>query len=265
MTTSPLIHRAPLVVMLAAGAALFAVVSLWPDRDPCPTLVEVTAEDLVLEQLRDPSLSSADDALRAIVRRELLINEAVARGLHLTDPTVRRRLIRLMDWLVWSHVTADEPDDDTLRAWYATHGAALRPEARYTFRHILLSRQTRGPLPELDPARAASDASATLVDGRTASQLTDIWGAPFVAALADLEPGTWSGPLRSAVGTHLVQLIVLERPEVPPFEEARDLALDRWYDEANRAARATAWRDAARRYTITVDGQRYTPPTGGTP
>src|SRR2546422_5717716 len=177
--------RAPLVHFLAGGAALF----WWVHGSNPPTApVVVTARDvsrLRLDYTRETGLepTSADEAalVEKAIEEELLVREALARGLDRNDRSVRNWLVEQMR--VLSDDTTDDsdrlyararvlgldrtdlvvrrilvqkmrllaartgerpPSDADLEAFYADHRNEYRPPDRVTFWHVFLASSAHG-------------------------------------------------------------------------------------------------------------------------
>src|SRR5436309_4716929 len=175
--------RTPLLHFLAGGAALFWLVH---GSSPPTALVVVTARDvnrLRLDYIRETGLepTPADEAalVEKAIEEELLVREALARGLDRNDRSVRNWLVEQM------RVLADDPTDDAdrlyararmfgldrtdvvvrrilvqkmrllaartgerhpsdaeLEAFYAEHRDEYRPPDRVTFGHIFVHGRT---------------------------------------------------------------------------------------------------------------------------
>ena len=85
----------------------------------------------------------------------------------------------------------------------------------------------------------------------------------FFERLAELPPGAWAGPVKSAYGVHLVHIFETVAARTPPLEEVREAVLGDW-----RAAKALELReqDYARRRTrfvVEIRREGVEPPTGG--
>src|SRR5262245_45069693 len=97
--------RAPLFHFVAGGFALFCVTHRWPFADAAPVAAPVvlTADDverLRADYTRDTGLvpTAADEAalVEKAVEEELLVREAMARGLDRHDRSVRNWLVEQM-------------------------------------------------------------------------------------------------------------------------------------------------------------------------
>jgi len=208
--------RAPLLHFVAGGFALFCATHGWPlaERAPAATPVVITAADverLRADYTRDTGLepTAADEAalVEKAVEEELLLREAVARGLDRHDRSVRNWLVEQMRVLTEEPDAEDErlyeraralgldrsdlvvrrilvqkmrllaarlderpPDADTLAAYYAGHRGEYRPAEAVSFWHVFVSSDARGPALE-------SDTTALLASVRDG-------GRPPIAAMA---------------------------------------------------------------------------------
>jgi hypothetical protein len=95
------------------------------------------------------------------------------------------------------------------------------------------------------------------------ASLTEIaaqYGEAFAAALPSLRPGTWSEPLPSKYGWHLVLPLSFTKEHAATFEEARaELGLLCWM-ERREAAVARLIERSLPRYRIYLDEQPLPPP-----
>lgn len=83
-------------------------------------------------------------------------------------------------------------------------------------------------LPESETGSASlSDAFPLRPDLRSVSRLTfqGRLGTSFVDAIFALDPGAWSGPIRSAFGVPFVRVERVDAPALPPVEAVRTRVL----------------------------------------
>src|SRR5712671_1894668 len=242
--------RAPLVHFVAGGAALFCVVhGTAIDRSDPIVVTAADVERLRTDYARETGLepSGADEAalVEKAVDEELLFREAVARGLDRNDRIVRRMLVQKMRLLA-THVDEQPPTASELDAFYAAHRDEYRAPERMTFWHVFVSSDVHGPSVRGDAeavrdalehagrppvgAMAAGDAfpAAPHVVGKSTTEIAKLFGAAFAAALARVEPGTWSGPLDSPYGAHLVWVERREASVAPPLEAVQSRVVERW-------------------------------------
>ena len=64
--------------------------------------------------------------------------------------------------------------------------------------------------------------------------IANAFGDEFADALLAVEPGKWSGPLKSGYGTHLVFVSAREAARKPAFEAVRDKVVAEWRRESEQ-------------------------------
>jgi len=80
-----------------------------------------------------------------------------------------------------------------------------------------------------------------------------VFGAGPAAELMRSPVRTWSGPLTSPYGVHLVWSETREPAESPPFESVRGRVLERWREERRAERLAQLIRDLKARSLLNVD------------
>ena len=170
-----------------------------------------------------------------------------------------------------------EPTEAQLREYLLRHSDKFLIEPRYTFRQVYLNPQRHGDdlqaaasallaqLQRLDPDEASTRGDSLLLEHRFDSIDADgvrrLFGPGFATALATLPAGTWTGPVASGYGAHLV---LLERRDVgrqAPLREVSEQVAREWKYEQQQAANARFYADLRRRYDITIEGREPTGPS----
>lgn len=259
-------HR--LLQFAVLGGALFA---LAPPRDDGRT-VSISeariAAMMRLEAQREPGGKSAaqlrDDVVVRLIEDELLIREARRLGLDQDDHILRQRLVQKALFLAEDLGGAGRlPGDDELQAFYAAHRDAYAEE-RMVYTHVfgrdaaqlaairdqVVTHAAAHPGTEPpfgEPLPVARRAEATT------AALQQEWGEAFVAAMRALPLGTWSAPLPSRRGFHLV--LVERRTSAPPPLAAVRGRVELEALLARRQQAVSAFLDRARQhYHVVVEG-----------
>ena len=133
-----------------------------------------------------------------------------------------------------------------LRAWYEAHRDRYRAAPHLDLEQRFFSADRRGARASAEASRALSTGDPGdpfLRGGRfddvTIVELAGVFGEGFAAAVEALSVGPWSGPIRSALGQHLVRVTAKRDGSVAPFEAARETVAREWR-EAERARRVEA-------------------------
>ena len=230
--------------------------------------VEIARDDIAREAQHHPAAAprtAFEDAARALVIRELLIQEArriEMEAAPLSDDAGRRETQEeaLIRGLVEREVKTPEPDEATCRRYYEQNKRAFRSPDIFEAAHILLSApagdraatqraeaDARTILSELkrhperfaDLARAHS-ACSSAASGGNLSQITAGQTTPeFEQALFRLDPGTISEePVATRYGLHIIRLDRRIEGRGLPFELVADRIADYLRESVTRRATA---------------------------
>lgn len=223
-----------------------------------------------LDRTADPQVTpqaQRRQALELLIDQELLIQRGVSLGLVGSDRTVRKALAMAMIDRTVAQVLAHEPDEDVLRAFYATHSAVFSLPARLRVQQITF--------PAADRAQTAA---AALRDGMSFAEARRRFGQPAGGPLPDsllpahvlhrylgpsltrvalsLTAGQVSAPLASPLGYHILRVAERQAERVRPYPEVRaqvraeyyrrerDRALERVLDRLRRRATLVLAADA---------------------
>ena len=267
------IAREPLAHFLLIGALLFggltAVKSL---RRP---VVRLEAQDLnqlatywEAQMQRPPSKAELAGIIGERIDEELLAREALRLGLDKGDMIVRRRLAQKMAFATDDLAQAAEPDEATLRAYYARTADRYAAAARVGFQQVFFS----GDRPHGGAAKAAGQALERAEEGGRADPtgdpflfplayddvgLQDLlrdYGAAFVKALETAPVGNWQGPVLSPYGWHIVKVTRRRQAAATAFEAVRDQVHDAWMADRRGQANAAFLHSLRKRYRVVVAG-----------
>jgi hypothetical protein len=266
--------REPLVHVAVLGVLLFGL-HRWVAPPNASREIVVPAD--ALPSMRDdfrrrtgrmPSATDEQALVDAYVDDEILVREALALGLDRGDVVVRRRLIQKMQLLLENTETVPAPTDAELQAYLASHAGRYASPPRVSFTHVFVSSQRAGDRAgsEAEALRAQLDAGAdpaTLGDpflrGRelrlhAQGELASIFGAPFAAEVMALPEGTWSAPLRSTFGLHLVRVSEKRPGTAPELAAVREQVEREWRVERRTALDRDARARLRARYVVRVEG-----------
>jgi hypothetical protein len=269
----------PLVHFLILGLAVFAFHHAFAKAPP--RTIEVTRDvtaSLRADHVRRTGAEPTPEEERALVERwiddEVRVREAQALGLDQGDVIVRRRLAQKLDFVLEGDVESAEPTDAELLAFRDRHPADFPRAPRLSLQHVFVGRA-------LHPADADAVAARILVQlsagadpaslgdpflrgasfsAKTEAELAAILGQAPAHAAVDLAPGTWSAPIASRDGLHLVR--VSERHDDAALDpalraELRAAVLGERRAEAEKRALA----ERRRNYDVRIESGAL----GGTP
>jgi len=270
--------REPLVHFLALGGLLFALFALRAERvggEPqrivvTPGAIEHLASGFARTWQRSPTAQELEGLVDDYVHEEVYYREAMALGVDRDDVVVRRRLRQKMEFLVEDAAAATTPSDDELQAYLVAHPESFRVEPAFSFRQLYLSRDRRGDATARDAhdlvarlVAAGSDADiATLgdplmvpgeIERLPESEVARLFGAGFVAAIAELEPGRWAGPVESGYGLHVVLIRARVDGRLPALAEVRAGVEREWLTARRKGMVEAAYGRLRDRYQVVVE------------
>jgi hypothetical protein len=201
-----------------------------------------------------------------------LYRRALALGLDRDDAIVRRILVEKMRLLADLASPAADATDAELRDYLERHREQYLEPARVSFRHVFLSAERRGARLAADAralredlgARPAAPAQAIVrgdpfplavhVRSASAQQVAKLFGSGFAEAVERLQPGSWSGPIASAFGLHLVWVESREPAALAPLEAVRSQIAAGLRAERQKERVAELLTRLRRQYEVQVEG-----------
>jgi hypothetical protein len=272
--------REPLVHFLLLGAALFAVCARSDHFETGSKSIVVTqgridhlANTFTRTWQRPPTQQEMDGLIQDYVREEVYVREAVALGLDRDDLIIRRRLHQKLEFVSEDLAAPAEPSNEELQDYLEAHAATFATERRFSFRQVYLD-------PERHGVNLARDTDLLLADLRqagaktnlaplgdplllehefenaSAREVTNAFGEKFAAALGNLPPGQWQGPVESAYGAHVVFLAERTEGRLPPLADVREAVRREWSNAQRLEADAQFYQALLRRYSVTIETPR---------
>lgn len=227
-------------------------------------------EDFRRRTGRMPSATDEQAMVDAYVADEVMVREGLSLGLDRGDIIVRRRLIQKMEFLLENSEPVPKPTDAELEAFVAAHAERYASPARVTFTHVFVSSQHAG----IDLDAEAKSLEAKLQDGadpatlgdpflrgremrlQAQSELANVFGAAFAAAVMKLPENAWSDPIRSSFGLHLVRVSEKRAGTEPVLSAVRERAEREWKEERRQTLDREARARLRARYVVKVEGAK---------
>ncbi len=264
------ILKQPLFHFILIGVAIFAWFA-WvsPQQDFVEETDTITIDgnDVALLKTRFQNSWNrppTEDELQALIdgaiREEVLVREARKLGLDQGDQVIRARLAQKMDFLTDAIAASIEPEPEVLQTFLNENPERFTKPAQIAFDQIYLDENASPDAIEstIEAANTQQDwsniGSTTLLPKSmplTVVRAVDAnFGTGFSAALNSLEPGNWSGPVRSAYGIHVVRVTDKQDPILPKLEDIRDTVLLEWRREAGSDLAQAQYESLASNYQV---------------
>lgn len=216
-------------------------------------------------------LAGGDDD-HAATADETLYRQAVALQLDREDPLVRGLLVQKVRLLLKRSAPLEPPDDATLRAYMEEHPERYAQPARIDLHHVFIARHgsadesaelvARTLRDRLETKHVTAPDAVPLGDpfpaggclrAQSARELSRLFGPDFASAVMVLAPRTWSGPIRSAYGMHLVWVDDKTAPGWPDVDAVRSRLVAQWTEERQIEHLETRMRALRAKYVVRVE------------
>jgi len=267
------------IVLLGLLVAAAVLIAKGPPTGDVAKRVVVTGSDVlqlragfVRTWQRQPTPAELRGELERFVRQEILYREALARGYDRDDLVVRRAMQQKMEFLAAAQGTQEPPTEEEIEAFFALRRERYRLPAVVSFGQVYVS-----PDAHVDPAQVASElrgrlerddpAPEALIEygdaimlpptfrSQTEQDVRSTFGEDFAAAVVELEPGSWQGPVRSGYGLHLVKVTELEPSRIPEWREVAARVVGDMEYEARNASKEQLYQEIAQNYQVVMDAE----------
>ena len=270
--------REPLLHFLLLGAAIFL---LYQGQRPANVLAdkEIRVDTGQVDQLiagftrtwqRSPSKQEAAGLVENFIREEIYYREALTLGLDRDDVMIRRRMQQKLEFILEDVAMSAEPSDAELKAFMAASAERYSHQPSFTFQQVFLNPAQRGeelatdtqllltrlnsetnlpkqPLPG-DPSLLPPE-----VRDWPLTTVVSNFGEGFATALAGIEPGRWTGPLQSGLGTHLVKLLDYRPGRLAALADIREGVRSEWLAQRRNELADATYQQMRRQYKVVID------------
>jgi hypothetical protein len=202
------------------------------------------------------------------------LRRGLALGLQRDDVVVRSGLVTKMKLLAKGASRAEEPTGDDLEralaGYYERHRDDYVQPEQISLAHVFL-RGDGNREPEARALRARLVAAATvpgdavragdpfvagsMLRATTRAGLAKIFGEEFATAVAALQPGQWSEPMRSPYGLHLVWVLERSDARASPLDDVRSQVLHAYRAERQQQYLEKMLAGVRAAYEVRVEGQ----------
>jgi len=265
----PLLHFAILGATLVGLHRWVAPPSLGRQIVLSASVINGLRQDHLRRNGALPTAAEEAALIQRYIDNEVLYREALALGLDRGDIIVRRRLVQKMEFLTEGLEPLPTPTDHDLQTYLDAHAAHYAVEDRVTLTQVFASTDRHADAaPRLagqwrEQLLAGAEPSTlgdpflrgrdfTLVSER---DLAGIFGNAFAGQVMQVPAGTWSAPIVSSYGVHLVRVDAHVPGHHPALAEVRAAVSRDWYDEHRADADRAALARLRQRYDVRIDGQ----------
>ena len=271
--------REPLIHFLVIGALVFTLHGLWSARQStAERTIEISAAQMqrlstiwASEAGREPTPEDIKSLIAEYVREEALYREALRLGLDRDDTIIRRRLAQKMGFIIGQTAPPAELSLAEIRAAYEQAPELYANPPRISFQHVPYNFAPDGQNRdnEMEAALAnlvnpADDTDWTKLGdpfllSRTHEKLSEaevarLFGRDFATDLFALQTRSkWTGPHRSRLAWHLINVTALDEGGTPAFEDIVDKVRVRETERREREVNEAAMSALLERYVVKLN------------
>ncbi len=257
------LQQEPLIPFALIGGLLFAVYGFSkPDEVETIEITPQTRRALedMEESLRGRPLTDEErqTLIDSHVEDEVLMREALRRGLEQKDSRVRRRLLTVMRSTLDEQVP--EPTRAELQAYFRQNPERYAAQEVVTFDQVFFSFGNEPAARDalLEQLRGGADhrqlgeprATGSALRKTTRREMLPTFGGEFTDRVFELTPNEWTGPLESAQGLHYVRVSERQSLPAPSFEQLEDSLRQDWMFKRRREIQSEKITEMRQRYRV---------------
>jgi len=267
--------RDPFVQFMLLGALVFALFNTFGE-DTAGNTVVVSDSDVARltaqwqsQYSRPPSPEQTAAIVKQYVQEEILYREARKLDLGEDDVIIRRRMVQKYRFLSEEMLDIPTPSAAILEDFYRQTKSRYITPSKTSFYHVYfrddasqsaqLQQQAQALAAELNEQPADSTTWRSSGDAfmlqrqyaaRTELDIGQLFGRGFASALANMAPGQWSAPVRSAFGWHAVKVVNKTPQYQQSLAKVESQVLEHYNVEQRRLASEAFYRDTKSQYHI---------------
>ena len=230
-----------LFIFLLLGILILTVDIIFNDENENKiTIFESEINSLIgtwVEQVgRDPTVQEVEGIIKQLIDEEILYREAVKLGLDKNDIIIKRRLAQKIGFLRQESETT-LPTNTEVQDYFQINAERYEVDERLTFTHIYFSegdeslQKAKMALKSIQSGESDSNFGEPFLLGKnfsskTISEVERSFGQSFAEDIQSVDIKSWSGPIISEYGSHLVYLNSASKAFTPELEDVKNLVIN---------------------------------------
>ena len=272
--------REPLLHFLLIGAGLFFLFSqVNSSKDENRQRIVITKAKLdalatawLKRKGRLPSSQEREQQLEYYIREQVLYREAMAMGLDRDDVIIRRRLAQKMQYLFDDLSVVSEQTEAELALFLSEHASQFTRPATISFSQVYLDPREHGNKIDEDAKQLLAQLKATPAGVDTIdlgdrsllpydftkereSEIAGMFGTAFAKQAFSLPVNSWTGPINSEYGVHLIYIHSRTKAKLSPLAEIREKVARERLRTKQQEANEIFYQSLLQRYEIVLDDE----------
>jgi hypothetical protein len=194
------------------------------------------------------------------IEDEVLMREALRRGLEKKDSRVRKRLLTVMRSTLDEQVP--EPTRAELQAYLRENADKYGAREAVTFDQVFFSFGNEPAASDAILEQLQDDADFRKMGERswagytmrkmTRQEMLPVFGGEFADQVLELTPNEWTGPLESVRGVHFLRVTERQTLPAPTFDQMEDYLRQDWMFNRRRAVQTKKIKNMRKRYRVVL-------------
>jgi len=217
---------------------------------------------------REPTDQELEKIIESYALDEIYAREASALGLGDNDEVIRRRLRQKMEFILQDMSVLQQPSAQELRNYYQNNINKYKQESQYSFQQVyILKNRPKKQLTEIinqqkqriligKIPRGDSSMLPTTVDNKSSHQINRQFGIGFNVFLDDLPLNQWSGPIKSGLGLHFINVSQRNPGSISALSEIKNLVIKDWRYQQNKIFIESYQDSLLKQYQLNVESSR---------
>ena len=214
---------------------------------------------------RPPTDSELKNLVDEFIVEEIYYRRALKMGLDKNDTVIRRRLRQKMEFIAVNEEKVPAPTDEELLEYISNKPEKFSSDAVYSFEQfyirtdnpaqVSIEEQIQSLKEKLQAGEHVSVGASLfprIFEAITAFNIDRTFGQGFADSMDSLPLNTWSGPLRSGYGLHLIKLTERRPGQILPLHEVRSEAEREWLYEKKQKLEDSYRQDLIGQYEIII-------------
>lgn len=267
--------KEPLLHFLTLGLALFLLYNMVGNDKSADDTIVFNDYDLnniltkwETQWKRPPTEQELKSIIEQTIKQELFYQEALKMNLDHNDEIIKRRLAQKMEFLSNDLVQMKPASEEQLIIFYEQHKHNYLSSYNYTLQQVCFSYDYhRNPLEKATKTlnTVKDQASKRIIakgdtmsfpntfNSQSEKQIRKELGGSFTNALKDIPLNTWSGPIQSGFGYHLVYISKRIEPKPKSLEDIRPKVLKDFNYYRQQQLDSALYLEIKKQYTFDLD------------
>ena len=268
--------KEPLLHFILIGAAFFLLFKLTEDSRAPDTDVggnDITISEARIEHLKNtfvntwkraPKQHELERIVQNYIIEEIYYRKAIEMKIDVDDTIIRRRLKQKFEFLTDGLSSIKEPSDQELLAYIKTNQDQFATDAHYSFQQIYIRPQKHADLDTYIEQQlttlqqgGSTQSDSNMLPARFTTASSNVirtkFGNNFLIALKTLPTDTWTGPINSGYGVHLIHIDPHTAGQIPPLDKIRNKATKAWQSDRKQEMREALNKRLIEEHNITIN------------